>query len=65
MDEVRYCRDMISRMRSVPPEVTGSERFVGTRPKAVSAMTDGSSVNPIDFLVAFLGQFDVTKSAEK
>jgi hypothetical protein len=37
---------------------------VGTRPKAVSAKSDGSSVNPVDFLVAFLGQFDVTKSAE-
>jgi hypothetical protein len=29
MDEVRYCRDMISRMRTVPPEITGSERFCG------------------------------------
>lgn len=40
MDKVRYCRDMISRMRSVPPKVTGSERVVGTQPKEVSAITD-------------------------
>lgn len=40
MDEVRYCRDMISRMRSVPPKVTGSERVVGTPPKEVSAIMD-------------------------